>query len=167
MAEPSNTTRERADRWDWLVKGAAGGAAVVLVIFLVIFGIVYFTSDYDFATAAPAPSEGTSSGGEAVVDSALAAEGFTIATGFGCLGCHSTDGSRIVGPTWSGLFGSSRTFGDGSTAIADAEYITRSIKTPNAQVVDGFNPDIMPSNFADRLTAEDIEAIIAYMKSLG
>jgi hypothetical protein len=36
---------------------------------------------------------------------------------------------------------------------------------PNAKIVEGFLPNLMPQNF-DTLPDSDIEAIIAYIKSL-
>lgn len=83
----------------------------------------------------------------------------------GCLSCHSVDGSDLVGPSWLGLFGSQRQLEDGSEVVADEDYLTTSILNPEAQVVAGY-PKIMPPAYG-ALPAEDIEAIIAYIKSLG
>ncbi len=52
----------------------------------------------------------------------------------GCMGCHNTDGSESVGPTWRGLWGSNRTFVDGTTRVADENYLTQSIRAPQSQV---------------------------------
>jgi cytochrome c oxidase subunit 2 len=82
----------------------------------------------------------------------------------GCPSCHSLDGSEPVGPTWLGLYGSERQLEDGSTVVADDDYLRKSIMNPAAQVVAGF-PMIMPvydSVFSD----QDVEAIIAYLKTL-
>lgn len=62
----------------------------------------------------------------------------------GCTACHSLDGSKGIGPTFKGLYGSKRTFADGTTGIADDAYIRQSIENPNAKVVKGFEPN-MPS----------------------
>lgn len=82
---------------------------------------------------------------------------------YGCIGCHSLDGSKLVGPTWQGLFGSERQFADGTSAIADEAYIAQSILEPNAKVVAGFQPGLMP---AYTFTDEEIANIIAYLKTL-
>lgn len=85
---------------------------------------------------------------------------------FGCLGCHSLDGSEIVGPTWQGLAGSTVTLADGSQALADYDYLHESIVDPNARLVSGFEADVMPQNFAEVLTPEQIDQIIAFIQSL-
>jgi cytochrome c oxidase subunit 2 len=84
-----------------------------------------------------------------------------------CLGCHSTNGSQLVGPTWKGLFGTQVTLADGSTVTADEAYIRNSIINPNAQVVQGFPPSVMPGSYGSILSDEDINDIIAYIKSLA
>lgn len=94
---------------------------------------------------------------------------------YGCNACHTVDGSVVVGPSWQGLFGSERELNDGSTVVADEAYIRQSILEPNAQVGEGFQPDVMPKDFAERFAAEeatlpgdiDIAAdLIEYIKTL-
>ncbi len=88
------------------------------------------------------------------------------ATQFGCVACHSQDGTVIVGPTWSGLADSTVTLADGSTVLADADYLVNSILEPNAQVHEGFSEGIMPPNFAESLTTEQIDQLVAFIQSL-
>ena len=83
-----------------------------------------------------------------------------------CMTCHSTDGSVILGPSWQGIYGSEETLTDGTTVTVDDEYIRESIIDPNAKVVEGFQPSVMPQNYGDTLSDEDIEAIIAFIESL-
>jgi cytochrome c oxidase subunit 2 len=94
-----------------------------------------------------------------------AERGATWAQQFGCLACHSTDGSTLVGPTWKGLFGSTRTLADGTTVQADEAYLRTAILDPGAQLVQGF-PDVMPKDFGERLTEEQVQDLIEYIKSL-
>jgi len=84
----------------------------------------------------------------------------------GCAACHSVDGSRIVGPTWKGLYGSVVQFEDGTTATADDAYLKAFILNPNAKQVKGYALNIMPANFRDKLTDDQINDIIEYIKSL-
>jgi cytochrome c oxidase subunit 2 len=84
----------------------------------------------------------------------------------GCNACHSTDGSELIGPTYKGLFGKTQTVvtdGEARQIVVDEEYVRRSILKPNADIVEGYEP-LMPPQ--DRLTEEEMDAIIEYLKSL-
>jgi cytochrome c oxidase subunit II len=96
---------------------------------------------------------------------AQAARGQQLAGQLGCLGCHTLDGNPSVGPTFKGLFGSERPLNDGATVTADEAYLVESILDPAAVMVDGFSP-LMPQNFADRTTEEDVQALVEFIKSV-
>ncbi|HKB80733.1 MAG TPA: c-type cytochrome, partial [Thermoanaerobaculia bacterium] len=81
---------------------------------------------------------------------------------YACTACHSVDGSAGTGPTFKGLFGSKRVFADGTTTIADEEYIERSIEKPSANVVKGFD-NVMPEM---PVPPADIHAIVQYIETL-
>lgn len=81
----------------------------------------------------------------------------------GCVGCHSVDGSRNVGPTLKGLFGRATTLADGSQVTADEAYIRESIHEPKARVVQGYPPAMPPF---PGVSEEDIDALIAFIRSL-
>ena len=91
-------------------------------------------------------------------------KGALLVKSSGCLGCHSIDGSKLVGPTWLGLFGSQVPLSDGTTVTADEAYLTESILNPSAKIVAGFETQAMPA-FAT-LTEEEIANILAYLKTL-
>jgi len=93
----------------------------------------------------------------------LARTGQRVAEQKTCLGCHTTDGGTAVGPTWQGLIGSTREFLDGTSAVADVEYIRQSIKDPKAKIVKDFL-DLMPADL--EVSDRDIDAIIAYIETL-
>jgi cytochrome c oxidase subunit II len=82
----------------------------------------------------------------------------------GCNACHSIDGSRIVGPTWKGLWGKEEVMQDGQKITVDENYVRESILEPQAKIVNGF-PPVMPS-FKGVVSDEDISGIIAFMKTL-
>ncbi|TLN00196.1 cytochrome c oxidase subunit II, partial [bacterium] len=84
----------------------------------------------------------------------------------GCFACHSVDGSKLVGPTWKGLFGSQSELADGSSVPVDEVYLKNSIIKPNAQVVAGFPPGVMPQTYIDSLSEVQISDIIAFIKTL-
>jgi cytochrome c oxidase subunit II len=83
----------------------------------------------------------------------------------GCLECHSTDGTTIIGPTWRGLFMHEVVLDDGTIVIADEAYLYESITHPSAKLVRGF-PNIMP-DLSEQMTEEQIQEIILYIQSLA
>jgi len=82
----------------------------------------------------------------------------------GCVACHSVDGRPGPGPSFAGLFGSTRVFEDGTTAVADASYLRRSILEPSHQIVRGYDELRMP---AYRLSSLQLDALVAYLASLA
>ncbi|MBW2504954.1 MAG: cytochrome c oxidase subunit II [Deltaproteobacteria bacterium] len=99
-------------------------------------------------------------------DDPEAAQGEAIASANGCLGCHSLDGSRRVGPSFQGLFGSQRTVtrnGQEQIIAADDDYLIRAIVEPNFEIVKGY-PAAMPPY--PNLGEEDLEALIDWLETL-
>ena len=109
--------------------------------------------DYLLAVAAtaPPPSDNTQLDGEKLLEES------------GCLGCHSTDGSKSIAPTFQGIGQREETImrdGKEITIKIDAEYLRRSLLTPTADIVKGY-PAIMPP--ATSLRPEEIDAIIQHL----
>lgn len=105
----------------------------------------------------------------AEVAASPADEGLAILKSQGCNACHSSDGSKIVGPSYLGLFGSQQVVirdGKEVTVTADEDYIKRAIYDPNIEVVKGF-PTGMMQSYETTITQADLEKIIEYLKSLG
>ena len=82
----------------------------------------------------------------------------------GCTQCHNVTEQNKIGPGLGGLFGKSRTFQDGTSMVADENYIRQSILEPQAHIVAGFDP-VMPSQ-QGRLNEQELGALIAYIKTL-
>ncbi|MBT9545920.1 MAG: cytochrome c oxidase subunit II [Candidatus Sericytochromatia bacterium] len=83
----------------------------------------------------------------------------------GCLGCHSLDGSKLVGPSYKGLMGRKEmvlTQDKEHEVTVDEDYLRRSITEPNADVVKGFS-GIMPKT---PLSEEELTAIVNHLKDL-
>ena len=87
---------------------------------------------------------------------------FTTASPLTCSTCHSIDGTTGLGPSLQGIAATAETRVPGLSA---GEYITQSILDPNAFVVDGFPPSLMPQNFAETLTTQDIADVVAFLLS--
>jgi len=83
----------------------------------------------------------------------------------GCTQCHSADGSAKIGPTLLGAFEREERTSDGSTIIADENYLRESILEPTAVIVAGYEP-VMPT-YQGRLKDGEVTAIIEYIKSLS
>lgn len=81
-----------------------------------------------------------------------------------CSSCHTVDGSARIGPSWKGLFGRKVDFTDGTTTVADENYIRHFILEPNFKVIKGYEP-VMPT-FKGQLNDREIMAIIDYIKTL-
>ncbi|MCA1741697.1 MAG: cytochrome c oxidase subunit II [Bacteroidales bacterium] len=96
-------------------------------------------------------------------------EGLKLLRGTGCLACHSLDGTKLVGPTLAGFYGSQRSVLEGNTektVTADEEYIISSIYDPNKEIVVGYARNLMQS-YRELLTVENIAVITEYLKTIS
>jgi cytochrome c oxidase subunit 2 len=94
-------------------------------------------------------------------DGSLVALGKQVFAKKGCVGCHSLDGKRRVGPSLKGLFAGERRLADGSAVKADAEYLRESLVKPGAKLAAGF-PNLMPPVV---LEERELQALAAYLQS--
>src|SRR5512145_1991272 len=63
------------------------------------------------------------------------ARGKAVAETNGCTGCHSVDGSPLVGPSFKGMWGKTEPLESGKQVVVDARYFVRSVKDPDHDVV--------------------------------
>ncbi|MBL8761963.1 MAG: c-type cytochrome, partial [Phycisphaerae bacterium] len=82
-----------------------------------------------------------------------------------CASCHSIDGSKNTGPSWKDVYGKTETFADGSSGVADDQYIRESIYEPAKKLVAGYGPQMQ--SFKGILSEDDVAAIIEYMKTIS
>lgn len=96
-----------------------------------------------------------------------AALGKTISESVGCVACHSVDGTTEgkVGTTWRRLFGTKRTFIDGTSDIADEVYLREKILDPQQKRLKPGQVE-MPS-YRGVLSENQIDAILLYIRSLA
>lgn len=79
-------------------------------------------------------------------------------------GCHgSTNGVR--GPSLDAIYGTTRKFADGTTAVANEAYLRESILQPYNHITSGYE-NTMPS-YEEQITEDDVLNLLAYIKSLG
>ena len=107
----------------------------------------------------------------AVVDTetSLADQGWEVLRRNGCNACHSVDGSRLIGPSYLGGWGGTRTVitdREEREVTVDAAYVKRSVFDPNADVVAGYNRGLM-FPYEGMVTEQEVELIIEYLKALN
>lgn len=133
-----------------------------------MIGKIYVMEPEDFAKwqagllAKPAAPKGDLESTTAKVS--LADQGASLYRSKSCATCHSLDGSRLIGPSFKGIFGRKTELADGSTVEADENYIRESVMDPMKKVVKGY-PPAMPS-FRGQFTDEELNQLISYLKTV-
>ena len=105
----------------------------------------------------------------AVAGNTPAAMGESIMKTAGCFACHTTDGTKLIGPTYLNLYGSQVPIirdGKEMTVTANDEYLKKCITDPNVDNVKGYPTTLMQS-YRSTLTDDDIAKIIEYLKTLN
>ncbi len=95
----------------------------------------------------------------------LAEQGQQLFQQFGCATCHLLDQQGRC-PMLRGLYNKPVQLNDGRTVIADDAYLRESILDPNAKIVAGFEPNVMP-NFKGQVSEENVIQLIGFIKSLS
>jgi cytochrome c551/c552 len=90
-----------------------------------------------------------------------APDGAKLFASEGCGGCHAfkpagTDAQ--VGPSLDDLAAAAKDAGKPLD-----EFVHQSIVEPNAYVAKGYQPNVMPQNFGESLSKEQIDALVAYL----
>jgi cytochrome c len=116
------------------------------------------------ATKAAGTAAATSASGGAAL-TGNPARGQQIFNGIGtCSSCHDVaSGVTIVGPSQKGIATRAGTRKPGMSAH---DYLYESITKPNAFIVPNFQAGLMPQNFAQILSPQQIEDVIAYLMTL-
>jgi len=116
-------------------------------------------------------------GGESVAPMTMAQAGQRLYGQLGCSNCHAADSSPRA-PSLVGIWNTKRVFTDGSSLVADQEYLRESILRPYNHITAGYD-ETMPvyegseiasdtKNKAPRKLSEgDVLNLIAYIKSMG
>ncbi len=105
------------------------------------------------AAEAAAPSEGPR-------------EPSVLFTEMGCVGCHNlaepqtTSNRGPVGPNLGNLYEHA---GDRVPGQSAEEYVHNSIVNPSAYVVEGYMDGIMPQNFSEKMSEEEIQALVEWL----
>ncbi len=91
-------------------------------------------------------------------------ETFQDAANYSCANCHLPDSEKTnLGPGLLNVKDRALTRVEGKSA---AEYIYESIIDPKAYIVEGFDPELMPQNWAEIYGELEIFDIVAYLMTL-
>jgi cytochrome c oxidase subunit II len=109
--------------------------------------------------ARPAAGGGGGGGGGAAVDAkALFASGDADTGATACATCHTLADAGAKGQVGPDL--------DKVLKGKDAAFIKESILDPNKEIAPGFQPGVMPGNFGDTLSAEQVDALVKYLSEV-
>ncbi len=102
------------------------------------------------------------------MESAPQKDGFSILKKNSCVACHTSDGSRLIGPSFKGIYNQKNVVIDGKTQTItpDDNYMIRAIYEPNAEIVESYAPNMMVS-YKEAINEEDMQLIIEYLKELN
>jgi len=82
----------------------------------------------------------------------------------GCKSCHSLDGSKRVGPSFEGLYGTTgHEMKDGTMRTVDGEYLRKAIVDPDAKIVAGY-PNVHPGSY-EELHERKLAGLVAFIKA--
>jgi predicted ribosomally synthesized peptide with SipW-like signal peptide len=87
---------------------------------------------------------------------AAALDGALVFESAGCSGCHTLADAGSTATTGPDL--------DGALQGKPASFIEESIVDPNNEIAKGYPPDVMPQNFGETLSPEELNALVKYLK---
>jgi cytochrome c oxidase subunit II len=110
-------------------------------------------------TAKPAAGGGGGGGGGAAVNAKQIFTSGNADTGAtACATCHTLADAGAKGQVGPDL--------DKVLKGKDAAFIKESILTPDKEIAPGYQPGVMPPNFGDTLSAEQVDALVKYLSQV-
>jgi cytochrome c oxidase subunit 2 len=110
-------------------------------------------------TAKPAAGGGGGGGGGAAVDAKqLFANGNADTGATACATCHTLADAGAKGQVGPDL--------DKGLKGKDAAFIKASILDPNKEIAPGYQPGVMPPNFGDTLSPQQVDALVKYLSEV-
>lgn len=88
-------------------------------------------------------------------------EGHELIYDLGCNACHAEDNDQPSGPSMDRMAQDAGRMED----VTPEDYLHESIVQPCAQLAEGWEQCIMPQDYGDRMDAQDLADVIAYIMS--
>jgi mono/diheme cytochrome c family protein len=85
----------------------------------------------------------------------VSTDGAAIFEEQGCAGCHTLSAAGSTGTTGPDL--------DAELAGENAAFVEESIVDPEAEIAKGYPGGVMPNNYGEELSPEELEALVAYI----
>jgi mono/diheme cytochrome c family protein len=86
-----------------------------------------------------------------------ATAGKKVFTDAGCGGCHTFAAAGASGAVGPNL--------DTALKGKDAEFVQKSITAPNAEIAAGFQPNVMPQDYASQLDSQQVADLVAFLQT--
>jgi cytochrome c oxidase subunit 2 len=109
-------------------------------------------------------AEWIANGGESSTNMPMEQAGAKLFAKIGCNNCHGAV-DTLRAPTLAGIYGKKRTMSDGTTRLADEEYLRESILRPHEALTAGYEAG-MPA-YDKQISEGDVLNLIAFIKSGG
>lgn len=165
-SEPTTQTKRQGWKRPLVIFGGCVLLALVCIVGALAVNAAYWTYRYTQGTLdlGPAvtsiPAEFLQQEVEALPPGEAAA-GEAVFNGNGCQGCHSLEpGVNSIGPSLDGIATTAATRRPDTPAEL---YLYESIISPNAYVVEGFPAGIMPQNFQQQLSEQELADLLAFL----
>ncbi len=124
------------------------------------YGAQLYAQELELLVAYMKASVGNAGETQSVADTAPeagnAGDGESLMTQHGCGACHKF-GTQIgaLGPDLSSI-----------GAMRDSDFLRRAILDPNADISEGYTPNLMPPIYAAQLSTEELDLIVDYLAGL-
>lgn len=119
----------------------------------------------EFETWLAEQQESEADGGAAAAGGDQTDAGRQLFTETGCAGCHTladADSSSETGPSLDELAATARQNGE-PEGQSPVEYVETSITDPDSFLAADFEAGIMPGDYAERLSAQEIDTLVEYL----
>ncbi len=160
MSTPNDHSHARRGRGLRLALG--GCAVVVLIVVALAINAIYWVNRLGGIEAVRASAAEVTPVALESLPAGDAAAGEVLFSGqAACSACHALEpDKRLVGPSLAGVAARAAAIRPDATAAA---YLLESIVNPDAHVVAGYDAGLMPANFGQRLSAQQLADLVAYL----